>query len=207
MPQAIAVPIRQAIVQRHQQGQSLGQIALDLKLPYGTVRKLWRRYRDAGPAGLAPDYDRCGRRGPRGDARMVRAACWLKRRHPTWGAVLIRLILQRRRPDRRVPPERTLQRWFRLTGVNRPPRRPRPRSPRRGGQPHDVWAMDAVEKQRLANGRLASWLTITDEASGAILMAELSPPRAMATGLAPLRPGGLAPHLHAVGPAPAPAGR
>jgi hypothetical protein len=32
-----------------------------------------------------------------------------------------------------------------------------------------------VEKHRLANGRLASGLTITDEASGAILTAELSP--------------------------------
>jgi hypothetical protein len=207
MPQAIALPIRQVIVQRHQQGQSLGQIALDLQLPYGTVRKLWRRYRDAGQAGLTPDYRRCGRLGPRGDARMIRAACWLKRLHPTWGAVLIRLIVQQRWPDRLVPPERTLQRWFRLAGVNRSPRRPQPRSPRRGGQPHEVWEMDAVEKQRLANGRLASWLTITDEASGAILTAELSPPRAMATGLAPLRPGGLAPHLYAVGPAPVPARR
>jgi hypothetical protein len=207
MPQAIALPIRQVIVQRHQQGQSLGQIALDLGLPYGTVRKLWRRSRDAGEAGLSPAYRRCGRRGPRGDARMIRAACWLKRLHPTWGAVLIGLILQRRWPDRLAPPERTLQRWFRRAGVNRPPGRPHPRGPRRGGRPHDVWEMDAVVKQRLADGRLASWLTITDEASGAILTAELSPPGAMATGLPPLRPGGLAPHLRTVGPAPVPAGR
>ncbi len=32
-----------------------------------------------------------------------------------------------------------------------------------------------MEKQRLADGHQASWLTVTDEASGAILTAELSP--------------------------------
>ena len=37
--------------------------------------------------------------------------------------------------------------------------------------PHEVWQVDAVEKQRLANGHQASWLTVTDEATGAIVRA------------------------------------
>jgi transposase-like protein len=54
MPRAIPLPIRRAIVERHQAGQSLVMIALELGLPDQTVRKLWRRYRLEGEAGLTP---------------------------------------------------------------------------------------------------------------------------------------------------------
>jgi hypothetical protein len=41
--------------------------------------------------------------------------------------------------------------------------RPPPQDRRRGTAPHEVWQVDAVEKQRLADGHQASWLTVTDE--------------------------------------------
>lgn len=206
MPQAIPVPLRQAIVRRRQEGQSLTSIAQEFQIPWSTIRKFWRRVRDRGPDAVLPDYRRCSRPGPRSDARLIRAACWLKRHHPTWGAVFIGFQLQQKWPDRPLPPERTLQRWFRRAGVNRTPMRRPPQDRRRGMAPHEVWQVDAVEKQRLANGHQASWLTVTDEASGAILATELSPPRAMAGDRAGGRAGDAAADVPAVGAAGSPAG-
>src|SRR5712692_2717651 len=89
MPRAVPLPVRQTLVQRHLQGETLAAIATDLQQPLPTVRQLWRRYRDRGEAGLAPDYARCAHRGPRSDRLIYRAALWLRRHHPTWGAGLI----------------------------------------------------------------------------------------------------------------------
>src|SRR3954453_23606019 len=107
MPQAVPVPIRQAILRRRQEGHSLRAVAAEFHLSLTTVRGLLRRVRDLGPAGLVPGYARCGRPGPRRDADLIQAACELKRGHPTWGAVFIGIQLHDRFPDRRVPPART----------------------------------------------------------------------------------------------------
>jgi hypothetical protein len=55
-------------------------------------------------------------------------------------------------------------------------------SVKRGKVPHEVWAVDAKEQIRLGDGSLVSWLTVTDEGSGAILKAELFPPRTLDAG-------------------------
>src|SRR5712691_7340837 len=176
MPCPVPVPVRRAIVQRHQEGASLRGIARELHLARDTVRRIWRRYRDQGPAGLAPRYAPCGRRGPRSSRLLFRATVWLRRRHPSWGAGLIRLLLQQRWPDRPVPHERTLQRWLQRAALQRPQRRLPPPNRTGGRRPHEVWQIDARDHVPLADGSQASWLTVVDEASGALLAAEVSPP-------------------------------
>src|SRR5262245_53967603 len=119
MPRAIALALRQVIVQRHLHGEPLTAIAEDLQMAFATVRKLWRRYRDRGDKGLTTDYDKCrvpaaARRHP-----LVDAGCDLKRQHPTWGAGLIRLELRRHAPGQPLPSVRALQRGFRRAGLNR----------------------------------------------------------------------------------------
>jgi hypothetical protein len=158
MPQAIPVPIRQAIVQRRQQRHTLRAIAEEFQVSSVTVRKLWRRVRDRGPDALPPDYPRCGRAAPRGDARLIRAACWLKRHHPTWGAVFIGLQLQQKWPECPRPPARTLQRWFRRVGVNRAPMRPPPRTAAGGRRP--------MRSGRSMPWRSNAWPTATGPAGG-----------------------------------------
>jgi hypothetical protein len=64
---------------------------------------------------------------------------------------------------------------------------------------HEVWQADAVEKAKLADGHEASWLTVTDECSGAILATELSPPGAMAANHRRRDPGDVPPRLRGVG--------
>ncbi len=178
MPRPLSVPLRQEIVRRRQQGLPLIQIAADLAIPYGTVRNIWRLYRRHDREGLAPDYRFCGRRVPPPIQELLRIACDLKREHPVWGAGLIRLQLRKHAHDRDLHSVRSHQLAFVRAGVNRPRRR---RAAAvvvpQAVQPHEIWQVDAVENVPLATGQRICWLTVTDEASGAILATEVSPHR------------------------------
>lgn len=120
-------------------------------------------------AGLKPRYINCRPQGIKSDQLVYRSALWLKRLHRKWGAPLIRLKLQQRYPERKVPTERTMHKWFRKAGLTAP----RSKTPKEGKQwalrPHGVWQVDGKEEQRLATGEWACWLTIVDEHSGALL--------------------------------------
>jgi hypothetical protein len=111
---------------------------------------------------------------------VVERAVQLKKEHGRWGAGLIRLMLRDEFEADEIPSERSLQRWFRQAGVGRAPTTQH-RTPyvKRGQEVHEVWAIDAKEKVKLADGSYASWLTISDEASGAILHVEAFPPQAL----------------------------
>ena len=185
MPTAIPLPTRQLIVQRHLNGESLPSIACALDLSVWTVRKLWRRYaRNAqqGVAALPARYEQCGQHGPQAHPLIYRAALHLKRAHPGWGGGLVCQILRQRWPHLPVPTQRTLQRWWRQKGLNQPRRRLPPQNRSRGGQPHQVWQVDATDQLKLADGTYASWLLVSDEASGALLAAEVFPPQTLAIG-------------------------
>jgi len=206
MPRALPMPLREAIVEQHRAGETFPAIAAALHLSPWSVRKIWRRYRDLGPARLAPDYDRCGPREPHSPRLLYRAALWLRRRHPTWGAPVIRVLLQKRWPEASVPHERTLQRWFRRHPLLPPPRQLPPQNPARGVEPHEVWQMDAKEKVRLQDGSQASWLTLVDEASGALAAAEVFPPGGVDARRSPGGPSATAAGLRPARAAPAAAG-
>lgn len=168
MPAPIPYAHREEIVQRKQAGQSLWEIAQDLGYSYWGVRKIWRRYRDQQEAGLHPAY----RSGP-GPIRKrpevyAQAMAW-KKEHPTWGAGLIRSLLLQQWTLEEVPSERTLQRWWQREGLNRRPRRGVKQRQDRAQEVHEVWQMDGVE------GGKWSWVTVTDEHSGAVLGGRLFP--------------------------------
>jgi hypothetical protein len=206
MPTALPVAVRQAIVERHQQGQPLAAIAQALAVPFWTVRQVWRRFRKQGAAGLPPGYVRCAPPGPRWDRATQRIALFLRRRHRTWGAPLIRVLWQRQRPGRVLPAARTLQRWYVRAGLG-PSRAAKPPQNRARSQAvHEVWQMDATERHRLADTATASWLTLADERSGALLETPVFSPRALADRARHGGAGGLANGLRPVGLAPAAAG-
>jgi hypothetical protein len=54
----------------------------------------------------------------------------------------------------------------------------------RGQEPHEVWEVDAKERLLLADGSGTSVLTVTDEASGALLGATPFPPVSLESGAA-----------------------
>ncbi len=157
MPAAIAMSVREEIVRRRQEHESFRQIAHDLRVSYNATRRIWAQFQAEGQ--VEAHYERCRPPAVRKGERVHEQALSLRRLHPRWGAGLIRLELRAQFPAEALPSERTLQRWFRRArvGLLSPPR---PRV-KQGQQPHAVWAMDAKERMRLADGSSASWLTIT----------------------------------------------
>ena len=181
MPGPIANDIRLEIVKHHRIGESLRSISEELGLSYNTVRKIWRHWGRTGK--LEPSYEQAKQRGTRQYAQVYQWAVELKRQHPRWGAELIRLEIKAQAPQLALPTARTLQLWFQAAGVNRSGsvRQSREKKVQRGQQVHQVWAVDAKEQIALADGTWASWLVLTDEASGAILASEVFPPEAVDT--------------------------
>lgn len=175
MPRALAVDLRQAVIERHLAGASLAAVAREFALSPWTVRTWWRRYRDRGETGLVPDYVACGRPGPRLPQTVYETALALRRTHPGWGAGLIRTQLATQHPDQSLPHERTLRRWFRDAGLGPPVRPPHPPAPPRTREPHVRWQLDATEQIALADGGKVSWLAASDEATGAMLGAVVFP--------------------------------
>lgn len=179
MPAPIENAIRSEIVQRHQRGETLRSISEELSISYETVKNLWQHWQKTGK--VEPNYERAKHKGTRQFGMLYAEAIALKTAHPRWGAQLILLELQKTQPASSYPTPRTLQRWFCHEGVNRGTavRQKREKFVKRGQEPHQVWAVDAKEQIPLADGPRVSWLTVSDEASGAVLHTEVFPPREM----------------------------
>jgi hypothetical protein len=200
MPRPHPATVRHEILTLRSQGLTLTEIASQLRLPYGSVRRICRQHRLDPSRSLSPDYSRCGRTPSQSAQVLVQSACQMKREHPTWGAGLIRIQLIKQYGNSLVPSVRTFQQAFVRAGVNRP-RRPRPQTPLVpcATEVHQVWQVDAKEQVPLAGGQRVSWLTFTDEASGALLATELSPPGALGEGPSRRDPGDVPARLHPLG--------
>jgi transposase len=191
MPAALSMRERQQIVAMRQEGQSFTTIATELNRDYETVRKLYHRYVQSGQ--IAPSYDKCRSQRVRTNETVYQRAIQLKQVHPKWGAGLIWVELAEEFDETELPSQRTLQRWFRRARVQSPaPERKPPPFAARGKRAHEVWAMDAKEQVELADGSFVSWLTVTDEGSGAILGAFLFPHQTLDEHRPPAGQGGSA---------------
>jgi transposase len=189
MPQAVSQPVREEIVARHLAGDTLSAIAQAMMMSYRTVRALWSRYRARGSAGLAADYERCGSEGPRFPTAMYEAALSLKREHPRWGAVLVKIQLALQFSEQPLPSKRTLQAWFARAGIQQRRTR-RPGAPRQWARAaHEVWQLDGKEEILLADGTRSAVLSLVDEATGAVLSTAVFPPGQVYSGIVGGRPG------------------
>lgn len=179
MPAPIAVEKRREIVKRHEAGESLKAISDDLHLSYNTVKKIWAHWLKYQK--VTPNYEQAKQKGTRQYRHIYEAALTMRRAHPRWGAALIRLKLGEAHPAAKLPSVRSLQRWFRAAGIGRSPkvRQSKAEQVTRGYEVHQVWAIDAKERMKLADGTSACWLVVSDEASGAILEAKAFPPVAL----------------------------
>jgi transposase len=175
MPIPLPMHVRHQIVEEFCKGKKLIDIAQRYHLCYSTVRGLCKRYKQQGVKGLQPHYDNCGR--PKSTTALIhRAALWLKRLHPGWGAALIRIILKNRYRRAPLPGERALQRWFHAAGLYKSKSAFPPTSRPWAKQVHDTWQIDAKEQLRLGGGQRACYVTVVDEKSGALLKAFVFPP-------------------------------
>jgi hypothetical protein len=182
MPQALPLPLREQIVERHQQGEPLKGISQTSQIPYHTVLVCWRRYCLDSQEGLANHYDRCGPQGPKYPQDLINQALDLKRVHARWGGGLVRVQLAETFPDQPLPAVRTLQTWFRKAHLQPVRAEQPPVQKDRGRRPHDVWQIDAKERMHLGDQSGTSVLTVTDEASGALLGVVPFPPVSLVSG-------------------------
>jgi transposase len=182
MPRPIPVPMRKAMFRLWQKGYGTRQIAESLRLPCSTVRRLLQRFRRHGIDGIPPDYWHASvpEAAP---SDVVETALSLRREHPTWGAGLIRVQLSLEAPERPIPSERTLQRWFVRADLSPAPAGRPPRTHLdRATAPHETWQMDAKEHIRIKTRAEVSWLRLIDECSSAVLWTAVFPPRGLAEG-------------------------
>lgn len=182
MGRATEMGLRDQLITMKQQGYTLRAISEGLQLCYGTVCNLSARLKRREHLGV--NYPNCGPKQPTSTALLVRAALWLKKHHPLWGAPLIRLKLCERYGRAGTPAVRTMQQWFRNCKLTKP--RQQIAQPHIGASKavHNIWQVDAKENLTLLDGSEACYLTITDEHSGAGLEALPFPPQADLPGAA-----------------------
>ena len=145
MPRPIPVPVRQIVFRLWEHGQVPSQISATLGLPCSTVRRLIRRIRLRGTAGLDPDYYHDRDLAASG-SDLRKAAVRYRQEHPTWGAGVIRIHLLEKDSGDPVPSVRTLQRWFLQADLTAAPAGRRPKTnAARATNPHETWQMDAKE--------------------------------------------------------------
>ena len=202
MPKPVPLPVRRKLFERFQKGEAPAALAAAFGLPPRTVRGLCEAFRRRGDAAVGCRYAAPipALSGAPKDWRDT--ACQLRRDHPTWGAGLLRVILQRDVPEHAWPSPRALQRWLKAAGLAPAPAGRRPRiNAARATIPHEVWQMDAAEAIGLADGSAICWLRLVDEFSGAVLRTTVFPPAAVARGRGRRGAGRSAPGVRAVGPA------
>jgi transposase InsO family protein len=144
---------------------------VELCAEYGVSRKTgykWiDRYIRRGPAGLE-DRSRRPRSAPNATAPMVvDALLELRRRHPTWGAKKLLVVLHRRQPSWQLPKRSAVCNLLKRQGLilRRTPRRVigHPGKPNTLiVAPNQIWCADFKGQFRMGNGRYCYPLTITD---------------------------------------------
>jgi len=178
-PREITHAERVEIVERHQVGETLSDIAESLQLSKYTVRHWWRAFRDDGWSALEPCAKGPPADGPLGrfDPLVKYVALRLKREHPGWGPDMLRLHMERRPSLQglRLPKNTALWSYLHQFGsrlfarrrlpTNRPSSPPVPAT-----LPHQCWQMD-FKGDLIVSGcqHVISPLGLTDEASGAPL--------------------------------------
>jgi len=166
----VAKAVRRAIWNRAKRQQPVEQIASELGLPERTVRHLLSKLRKHGEQALEPSYGDCGIRRTDAFEKMRKTLFRLHQQHSNWGAGRLLVELRRISSKKRLPSDRTVQRWLREQAIPpAKPGRPKRERPVRSETPHEVWQVDAVEQKRLATGEMFSWLRVADECSGAVL--------------------------------------
>jgi len=135
------------------------------------------RYRSRGAEGLG-ELSRAPRRRPdKYRSWWHKELITLRRRHPSWGAKKLHVLLRQKHPRaQKVPALRTLGRWLEgcaLTVPRPPRRRPGPPVPRpaltRPEYCNDVWTIDFKGWFRTTDGQRCDPLTIRDLASRYLL--------------------------------------
>lgn len=168
--------IRRRVITLYETGKNKSKISQELGLNYKTVSQWLERYKKSPSTGLEPRYSNCGSK-QRVDNDLKNEIIDLKREHEGWGATYIRMKLSKKYTHRYIPSVRQMQRYFHSAGlVEKANKLPK-------GDPHRHWSkktfhrvqVDAKEQIQTQDGEWNSYLTFTDECTGAVLEAIVFP--------------------------------
>jgi transposase len=180
----IPVTVRQAIFRRSQKGVATSDIAEEFRLSQRTVRHLLRQFRERGADACQTRYRHGPLKRSRQQQSLRKHVLSLRKGHPTWGAELLRVLLEDQYPAGVLPSARTFRRWLHAASSKPVPRGRRPDAERDSAtNPHEVWQIDASEEIPLKGGRQACWLRVVDELTGAALGTWVFSPGALEFGL------------------------
>jgi DNA-binding CsgD family transcriptional regulator len=176
MGQSKTLDVRQRAAVLRSTGLTFSQIALELKISLRTAKNWLKRYQTEGETGLIARYKNCGCWVKAEDEKSFRLVRLIKNLHPTWGVPFILVKIKDKYPELKMQSIRHYQRRLSVVHDHMPKEiLPKP-SVERSRTAHDCWQIDAKERLVLQDGQRACYLTITDEATGAILAAESFPP-------------------------------
>lgn len=154
---------------------SMAELCRAFGISRPTGYKWLRRFEAGGVAALA-DRSRARRTQPYAYPASIRElVVQARKRHPTWGAAKLRVVLARHHPDVQLPSVTTMETILRDARLTQPRRR---RSRRLHGafgepgcddRPNGVWAVDYKGQFRLGDGSYCYPLTVTDSASRYLL--------------------------------------
>jgi putative transposase len=165
---------RLRFIARLEEGESPAELAREFGISTKTAYKFWSRWKEEGVDGLKDRSHAPHRNRQRTPAELVELFVAERKAHPTWGALKIRVSIEKAHPGVRLPSCFTIHTWLKRNGLVKPRRgrRTTPPSPTALSMPqapNDVWATDFKGQFRLGNGSLCYPLTATDLASRYIL--------------------------------------
>ena len=168
--------LRQEAIELYEKGERKTEISKRLSVSYYTVLNWIKRYKKQGISGLKASYDRCGGHS-KVSKKVKKEAIRMKSKRRGWGGEYVNMKLKQKYPEAYVPSGRQLQRYFNSAGLTEE----RSRLPSDQGGRH--WArsafyrvqVDAKEQIQTKYGNWCSYLTFTDEYTGATLEALVFP--------------------------------
>ena len=108
----MATPIahidRLRIIKLRQKGKTYKSIAEEVGCSIDSVRGIWRRFEARGMEGLKTNYQNSGMRSSYDEMKVLVE----EEKTGEQGAPYIRSVLLSRHPDKKIPHERTIQRWW-----------------------------------------------------------------------------------------------
>ena len=170
MAAGTSIEERLAIMAAMEAGESVQGCAQRLRLGESTVRKWRQRYREAGRAGLVTTMGRPARGAlsSMGEAMQMRMRR-MREAHPGWGAVTLRIEVERTRvADEPLPSVATIGRFLKAQGLTHTPepQRELPATERtQAGAAHACWEMDARGYSAVADVGVVTLINLNDRYS------------------------------------------
>ena len=170
MGKSISYIERQKIISAHEQGESLTKIAVRTGRNYEGICNIWRRYTKEGESGLLPRYKNCGRKPKISfDAQTLAYVEERKSANENLGAPYLRSVTLAKFPEAKVPHERSIQRWWRKSGLTVPKSSQPKQDHTWTRKVHHTRQIDAEEQTMIGNGEKVCRLSVADEGSSAYL--------------------------------------